>query len=221
MKLVISLGGSVIVPNKIDIESLKKFKKIIDKIKKGNKIVVVTGGGSTARKYIEALRKQKIDDQKLSYLGFRITKINGLLLSTFLGVKFAEDMSELKKHLKTNNVVVCGALKFNPKGTSDGTSGKVAKTIKADVFVNITDVKGLYDKNPKKFKNAKFIPEISFSDFKKIVNKIKYKAGQHFVLDQRAAKSISESKIKTIIIKDLENLVNIVKGKKFSGTVIS
>ena len=46
MKIVISLGGSVIVPDKIDVNFLEKFKKIINKIKKGNKIVIVTGGGS-------------------------------------------------------------------------------------------------------------------------------------------------------------------------------
>ena len=220
MKLVISLGGSVIVPNQINVNFLKKFKKIIEKIKKGNKIVIVTGGGSTARKYIEVLRKEKIDDKTLSYLGFKITKINGLFLSNFLGVKFAENLNEVKEYIKNNNLITCGALEFNSKGTSDGTSSKVAKAVKADIFVNITDVKGLYDKDPKKYKNAKFIPRISFKDFKKKANKIKFKAGQHFVLDQRAAKAISRDKIKTVIIKDVGNLIKIMKREKFIGTVI-
>ncbi len=221
MKLVISLGGSVIVPDEIDVSFLKKFRRIINKIKKGNKIVIVSGGGSTARKYIEVLRDEKVDEKALSYIGFKITKINGLFLSNFLGVKFADNLKEVKKFSKKNNLIVCGALEFNLRGTSDGTSSKVARAIKADVFVNITDVKGLYDKNPKKYKNAKLVPRISFDDFNRVASKIKFKAGQHFVLDQRSAKFIDKNKIKTIIIKDIDNLVKIVKNEKFTGTVIN
>ena len=220
MKIVISLGGSVIVPDKIDVNFLKKFRKTINRIRKGNKIVIVTGGGSTARKYIEVLRNEKIDEKILSYMGFRITKINGIFLSNFLGVKFADNINEVKEFSRKNNLIVCGALEFNSKGTSDGTSSKVARAIKADVFVNITDVKGLYDKDPKKHKNAKLIPKISFKDFNRVANKIKFKAGQHFVLDQRSAKFIDKNRIKTIIIKDINNLIKIVENKKFTGTVI-
>ncbi|MBU2639998.1 MAG: hypothetical protein KKG75_04835, partial [Nanoarchaeota archaeon] len=167
-----------------------------------------------------ALRKEKVDEKILSLIGFKVTKINGLFLGNFLGVKFAENLSDVKKYIKTNNLVVCGALKFNPNSTTDSTSSKVARAINADVFVNITNVKGLFNKDPK-LKGAKFIPEISFKDFKKKANKLKYKAGQHFVLDQRSSKIIGKYKIKTVIIKDIENLVKIINGEKFIGTTIS
>lgn len=220
MKIVISLGGSRIVPNKIDVNFLRKFKKIIDKIKKGNKIVIVTGGGSIAREYINALRKEKISDKISGYLGFRVTKVNALLLGAFLGVKAAETLEEVKKEIKKRNLIVCGSLNYNPKGTSDGAASTVAKTINADIFVNITDVKGVYDKDPK-LKGAKFISSISFKDFEKMAKKLKYEAGQHFVLGISAARFISKNKIRTIIIKDVKDLINIVKNKKFIGTIIS
>ncbi|MAG52703.1 MAG: UMP kinase [Nanoarchaeota archaeon] len=223
MKIVISLGGSKIVPNKVDYYFLKKFKKVVEKIKKGNKIVIVTGGGSTARKYIEALGKEGWGTKSQNALGFNVTRLNALLVSDFLksNLFFPNSKRELKKMLNKQNIVVTGAVDFKPKMTTDGTSADIAKFIKADVFVNITNVKGLYDKDPKKFKNAKFIPEISFKEFSKIVNKIKFKPGQHFVLDQRAAKVISKNKIKTVITKDINNLIKIVKGEKFIGTTIS
>ncbi|MAF50705.1 MAG: UMP kinase [Nanoarchaeota archaeon] len=222
MKLVISLGGSRVVPNKIDYEFLKSFKKVINKIKKRNKIVVVVGGGSVARKYINTLKKEKLDKKKLSFLGFETTRLNAMLVSNFIGANSSapESLREVNKLLKRNNVVVTGAVEFKPKMTSDGTAADIAKSIKADAFVNVTNVKGLFDKNPKKYKTAKFIPEISFKDFSKIVNKLKFKPGQNFVLDQSAAKVISKEKIKTYITKNIEDLSKIIKKEKFTGTLI-
>ena len=79
----------------------------------------------------------------------------------------------------------------------------------------------MYDKNPKEFKNAKFIPEISWKEFDKLANKIKYKPGQHFVLDQTASKTIMNHKIPTYIIgKDAKQLDNLLNGRKFRGTKI-
>ncbi|MBS3065916.1 hypothetical protein J4229_02620 [Candidatus Pacearchaeota archaeon] len=48
-----------------------------------------------------------------------------------------------------------------------------------------------------------------------------YHSGQHFVLDQKAAKIIHEDKIKTYIVgEDVRNIDKILQGKKFIGTTI-
>jgi uridylate kinase len=86
----------------------------------------------------------------------------------------------------------------------------------------LTNVAGLYNKNPKKYKSAKFIPEISWKEFDKLANKLKFKPGQHFVLDQTASKVIMKNKITTYIIgEDLKQLDNLLNNKKFIGTKIS
>ena len=66
------------------------------------------------------------------------------------------------------------------------------------------------------------IKKISFKNFKKIADKIKYSAGQHFVLDQVAAGILSKVKIKTFIIngRNIKNFMNVLKGKVFIGTMI-
>ena len=75
--------------------------------------------------------------------------------------------------------------------------------------------------NPKKFKDAKFIPEISWKDFDKMANKQKFKPGQHFVLDQTASKIIRKNKIKTYILgENMKQLDNLLHDRKFRGTVI-
>jgi uridylate kinase len=88
------------------------------------------------------------------------------------------------------------------------------------MFINLTDVDGLFDKNPKVYKDATFIPFISFDDFWGIASKIKFKAGQHFVLDQAGAKIMRQYNIKTVIVKGLANLEAVILGKKFKGTTI-
>ncbi len=223
MKVVISLGGSVIVPNNVDIKYLDSFKKFINKISKNNKIIIITGGGKTARNYITPLEHERFDMKSRSLIGIMATRINARLLASIFNIKkIPEKMIELKRIFKRKNLVVSGALDFHPGMTSDGTAADVAQVIKADLLINITNVEGLYNKDPRKFKNAKFISNISFKDFFKKTKKIRFKAGQHFVLDSIAAKLIMKNKIKTIIIgQNINNINKIFLGKNFKGTVIS
>ncbi len=222
---VISLGGSLIVPDKINTSLLKEFKRIIKKHSRKYKFIIVCGGGSTARKYIQGAQKLGLTEEFQSYLGISATRMNARLISYIFGNKNQEgiphSIKEVEKRIKTQNIIFCGGLEYKPKQTSDSTAAEIAKKFKAE-FINLTDIQGLYDKNPKKYKNAKFIPKISWKEFLKMANKIKYTPGQHFVLDQTAAKIIYRYKIKTYILgKNLKNLDKLLSNKKFKGTTIS
>ena len=222
-KVVISLGGSLIVPEEVDYNYLKKFKRLILRFSKKNKVVIVTGGGITARKYIAVLRKEGLSEERCSLLGIEVTKLNAFLVSNFLGANkiIPDSIKDVKKKFKRDNIVVCGALGYHPDMTSDGDAALVSRAVKGEL-INMTNVDGLYDKNPSKFRNAKFISKISLKEFYNVANKIKYKAGQHFVLDQSASKIIKNSRIKTVILNgyNLKNLDNYLKGRKFRGTLI-
>ena len=223
--MVISLGGSLIVPEKVDVTFLKKFKQTLRKHYKSWRFVIVCGGGSIARKYISLLeRNNKHNEKELSMAGIRITRMNALILMELFGKeandKLPTDMKQVKSNLHKNNVVICGALRYASKSTSDGTAAKLAHFLKAE-FINMTNIKGLYTANPKTHKNAKFIPYESWKAFDRRANAIKYHSGQHFVLDQKAATMIHQSKTKTYIIgEDTRNIDKILSGKKFIGTLI-
>jgi len=92
MKIVISLGGSVIIPDKVDLDYLNKFKKTILKLKKKHKIIIVTGGGSIARTYIDALKKDK-KYENISGLGY---KLNGVPVINNISKPF--DFSQIGKY---------------------------------------------------------------------------------------------------------------------------
>lgn len=223
--IVMSLGGSLIVPDKINSAFLEKFKKELEKNYKKSKFVVVCGGGSIARKYINALRKEGKSEIELAAAGIAATRMNARFLMQFFGKEanhsLPRDMHEVRNNLLKNKVVICGALRYADDETSDGTAAKLAHFLKAE-FINLTNVKGLYTADPRKDKDAKFIAHINWKDFQKMIDKIKFKAGQHFVLDQQAAKIIRENRIKTYIINDnVRNISKIVDGKRFIGTLIS
>ena len=223
MVRVISLGGSLIVPDDINYEYLLDFKKFITKYSKEEKIIIVCGGGSTARKYINALEKNNADIKIRGYIGIRVTRLNAWFLINFFkegcNKNIPKSIKEVKNLVKKDNIVILGGLRYHPEETSDGAAASLAKNYKTD-FINMTNIKGLYDKNPK-LGNAKFIPKISFSDFYRMIRKVKYNPGQHFVLDHNAAKIIKKNKIKTYVIgPNLKNLEKLLKNKKFVGTVI-
>ena len=73
---VISVGGSAIVPDKIDIGFLKQFKNTILKLSKSNKLVIVCGGGRTAREYISAAKQFSVSDAMSCLAGIQSTKLN-------------------------------------------------------------------------------------------------------------------------------------------------
>src|SRR3989344_2109597 len=220
--IVISLGGSLIVPDSIDVNFLEKFKKLIKKNENKYKFVVACGGGSIARKYIKALREAGKSEYLQSMSGIAVTRLNARFMTYFFGKDANEgiphDMLQVKNLLGKNDFVFCGALRYAEKETTDATSAKLASFFKTE-FINLTLVSGLHDKNPLKHKNAKFIPKISWQKFYNMAKKIPYKPGQHFVLDQEAAKIIFKHRIKTYIIgKDLNQLDKLLSGKKFKGT---
>ena len=221
--IVISLGGSQIFLNgKINTSFLRKLKLLIIKYSRKYKFVIVTGGGSIARIYIEGLKDKGHKLQ--SFAGISITRHNARFLSYFFGEDNTEGiphtMPELRKLLNRKNVVFTGALEYHPNQTSDTTSAQIAKELGAE-FINITNVDGLFTSNPKKNKNAKLIKEISWKGFHDIASKMAFHPGQHFVLDQKASKIIMDHNIKTYIVGgNLNNLNKVLNGEEFRGTLI-
>lgn len=222
--VIISLGGSQIIPDDINSVYLKKFKSIIQKHKREYNFIIVCGGGSLARKYITAVKKEGGDLLLQSHAGINATRANARFVSYFFGINpehgVPKTIKTVKRYLKKQGIVFCGALEYRENQTSDSVAAVLAKKFNGD-FVNLTNVKGLYDKDPNKYKNSKFISDISWSDFDFIVSKIKFIPGQHFILDQSASKIIKKNKIVTYIIKELREFDKYLTCQKFIGTTIA
>ncbi len=222
--IVLSLGGSLIIPDEIDLNFLKKFKKVILKNSKKYKFIIVCGGGIVARKYIAALRKAGLNEKFQSFSGISATRMNARFMNYFFGINpelgIPHTTETLEKYIKKKDIIFCGALEYKPRQTSDSTAAELARHFRA-VFINLTNVPGLYNKNPLEHKDARLILRIGWSEFCRMANKKKYEPGQHFVLDQTAAGIIMRSRIPTYILgKDLKQLEAVLRERKFNGTLI-
>lgn len=222
--IVLSLGGSLIIPNDVNFAFLKKFKQVITKNTKNNKFIIVCGGGSIARKYISALSKEGLNKEFQSFSGISATRMNARFMSYFFGLNQEQGIPHttetLEEYSKKRDIIFCGALEYKPEQTSDSTAAQIASHFKT-IFINLTNVPGLFTKNPLEHKDAKFIPKTTWKDFNKIANSLSFKPGQHFVLDQTAAKIIMRHRVPTYILgQDLKQLEAVLQGKKFKGTLI-
>src|SRR3989344_6371662 len=223
--LVMSLGGSVIIPEQKSDNFLLKLRVALKKYYHTHKFVLVCGGGSIARTYITLLEKEHKNHREQSEAGIRATRMNAELVMQVFGKEanatLPKDMKSIKSELHKNNVVVSGALRYAPHQTSDTTAAKLAAYLKSE-FVNLTNVSGLYTSDPRKNKAAKLIPRISWKEFETRAHALRFRPGEHFVLDQKASTLIRKHKIKTFIIrKDVNNIEKFLNNQRWLGTQIN
>lgn len=220
---IISLGGSLVIPDQIDLKFLAGFKKLIlARIEKGEKFVIITGGGSLCRKYNSALNTLADPSaEDLDWMGINITWTNAKLVQLMFGAlahpKIATD--PIRQGAFKEKILVGGGWK--PGRSSDGATVKYAQRFGAGKVINLSNTDYVYDKDPKKFKDAKKLENISWKEFLKIIGN-KWNPGANLPFDPTAAKLAQRIGIKVVITKgtDLSNLKKILGDEKAKGTII-
>lgn len=220
---VISLGGSLINPGEINTAFLRNFKKLIEsQIKKGNRFIIITGGGKPARDYQKALTTLGgASFNYLEWMGIYATRLNAQLLRLVFKNLVAPGILDnfITPPKFKNNILVGGGWK--PGRSSDGAMIKAAELYGGKTIINLSNVDYVYTKDPRKFKDAKKITNINWRDFRKIVGS-KWVPGKNLPFDPTAAKLAQKLGLKVVIAngKNLKNLRALLEGKKFKGTVI-
>lgn len=221
--IIMSLGGSVIAPGKIDVKFLKSFKKIIQKsVKKNFRFAVYCGGGKIARGYQEGASKiVNLSNKDLDWLGIHATRLNANLMKILFG-KIAEDKIVINPTTKISfNKKILLAAGWKPGWSTDYDTVLLAKNLKVKTIINMSNIDYVYDKDPKKNKDAKKIKSICWKHYRKIVGN-RWKAGLNKPFDPIASKEAEKSGLRVVIIgKSLGNFENLLNDKKFYGTIIN
>lgn len=227
--IVISLGGSLIVPQEIDVEFLKSFKALIlEHAAKGKRFVIDTGGGRICRKYQNAAKEiVNASKEDLDWIGLTVNNVNAQLVRVIFGKdackKVFYDLKEegLRDSIKEYSIVIGGALE--PGHSSDFDAVLAAKNIGAKKIINLSNTDYVYDSDPKVNPNAKKIEQISWAEYRKIIPSEWTHAGLNSPFDPVASKMAQEEGITVAIMngKPIDNLAKCLNGEKFQGTIIS
>ena len=227
--IIISLGGSLVAPDEVDLGFLKNFKRCLEKYigvspsttLRVRQFFVLVGGGKIARVYQKALLEFAAKSNDRDWIGIEITKLNAeVVKQMFGGNTYPKIITDPNKKIKTNKALIIGA-GWKPGWSTDYDAVLIAKTHGIKTIINLTNIDYVYDKNPAQFSGAKPLKEIDWKSFERIVGD-KWEPGMSMPFDPRASKLAARLKLKVVLIngKNLDRLEDFLNNKPFIGTVI-
>ncbi len=221
-RVVVKLSGSVFSKG---VKELIGFATLFNTLlRKDIQTIVVTGGGEVARRYISLARELGRDEASLDEMGIEISRMNAELLISALKQgsypKVPKSLTETVTYAESGRVVVSGGL--HPGQSTNATSALIAEKLGASLFVNGTDVDGVYTKDPKKYPRAKIIKQISPRDLLRIVESETMRAGTYELLDVTSIKIIERSRINTkVVLCSPEGIKRAILGEKNGTSVVT
>ncbi len=221
--IIISLGGSLIVPEEIDIEFLKSFKTLIlEYVAKDKKFVIITGGGKINRKYNDAAKALgNPSTEDLDWIGIAALKLNAELLRVVFG-EYANNkvIDNLSNNFSFEKSIIIGSA-YEPGKSSDWDAVEAAKNVGAKKIINLSNTDYAYDSDPKINPNAKKIEQISWAEYRKIIPQ-EWVSRLNSPFDPIASKMAEEAGITVMTMNGrlIDNLKKCLNGEKFLGTVI-
>lgn len=227
-KIIISLGGSLVVPNGgIDTEFLSKLNTFIRNQLAENQhrqFFLVVGGGTTARKYRDAgaqIVGHELSRDDLDWLGVHATRLNAQLIRTIfkeIAHPYVIKHYEIVRKVSEQVIVAAG---WKPGWSTDFCAVLLAEDYDVKTIINLSNIEQVYDTDPKDNPNAKPIEKINWADFRKIVGD-EWHPGMNAPFDPIASKRAQELGLRVVVMngKNFENIENYFEKVDFVGTVI-
>jgi len=219
--LVISLGGSIIVPGEIDKVFLKKLREIILRLRQ-TRFMIICGGGKVCRNYQNAAKEiADVSKDDLDWIGISATWLNAELVRSIFGEEaHRKVIHNPDEEIDGSNRVVIGA-GVEPGSSTDLRAVQLAKRFGAVRVINMSNIDYVYSADPKKDPNAERLTEIAWSEFRELVGN-EWDPGLNMPFDPIASREAEALGLEVIIIgNDISNLEKLLRGEAFKGTTIS
>ncbi len=226
--VVISVGGSLIVPDQIDTTFLSNLKSLILReadSPMSRRFIIICGGGKTARRYQDAASAvSTLIPDDLDWLGIHSTRLNGHLVRTIFReiahpkmIENPDDILDVPSDAKL--IVAAG---YRPGASTDLRAIQIADRVGAKKVVNLSNIDYVYTDDPQKNPKAEKIETISWSDFRKLIPP-EWDPGLSSPFDPIAAREAERLTIEVAVINGahLEELENYLEEKPFVGTKIA
>jgi uridylate kinase len=203
-------------------------EEIAGVVKAGTETAIVIGGGNFIRG-VQA-EEQGMDRVQADQMGMLATVINALALQNALEqlgvqtrVQTAIEMRSIAepfitrraiRHLEKGRVLIFAAGTGSPFFSTDTAAALRASEIKSDCLLKATKVDGIYNKDPVKFQDAKFMPEVSFAEALSLQLK---------VMDAAAFSLCMENKMPIVVfdVRRRGNLTKLIVDGERTGSTVS
>lgn len=222
-KIIISLGGSIVVPELPDPKYVKDFIELVSSyVNRGSKFVIIVGGGKTCRNYQNALKDiRDVSNEDLDWLGIYSTIFNAEFVRMAFGDLAHEHIVRDPRELKDVEASVIIGAGWKPGCSTDYDAILCAEESGAQSVVNLSNIDFAYDSDPRKNSDAQPIYESTWEDFRDLLP-TEWDPGLNAPFDPIAARKAQELGLEVAIMngKNLENLKNYIDGGEFIGTRI-
>ncbi|OVE84921.1 UMP kinase [Natronolimnobius baerhuensis] len=222
MKVVVSIGGSVLVPEPSGARVAEHADVIEELVADGCRVGAVVGGGGVAREYISAARDLGANEIELDQLGIDVTRLNARLLIAALGEDAvtapATTYDEAGEALRRSDISVMGGVA--PAQTTDAVGAALAEYVDADLLVYATSVPGVYSDDPNETDDATKYDRLAANDLVDVIAGLEMNAGASAPVDLLAAKIIERSGMRTIVLDgtDPDRIARAVRYGDHDGT---
>lgn len=224
--IIMSVGGSLIVPDHIDTTFLTNLKDLIhtQTANTGRRFIIIAGGGKTARRYQEAAAKvTELERDDLDWMGIHATRLNGHLLRTIFRdiahpvmITNPDEIHDIPAREKV--IIAAG---YRPGCSTDLRAVQIAEKIGATKVINLSNTDYVYTDNPHTNPEATPIIDITWSEFRKLIPS-EWEPGLSAPFDPVAAKEAETHHIEVAQLNGLklECLHNYLDNMPFVGTRI-
>ena len=224
--VIMSVGGSLIVPDAIDTLFLIDLKNLVEHqiATTGRRFIIIAGGGKTARRYQDAAAKvAELDPEDLDWIGLHATRLNGHLLRTIFRdiahpevITNPDDIIDVPKD--TNLVIAAG---YRPGASTDLRAVQIAIHCGAKKLINLSNIDYVYTDDPRKNPLAEKIEDTDWTNFIKLIPS-EWNPGLSSPFDPVAARAAYAENIEVTIIngQNTEEIENYLEERPFVGTRI-
>jgi uridylate kinase len=223
-RIVVSVGGSLIVPDEVDITFLRALRTLIsEKVSAGFSFYIITGGGKLARKWRDAAKEINPDTSTddLDWIGIAATRVNAeLVRAIFADETIPPVILDTRSAVESASpLVFAGGVKTG--NSSDWAAVEAARAVGAKKLVNLSNIDYVYTADPRMNPDAQKVENISWADFRKLIPS-EWNPGLSSPFDPIAAKEAEAMGLEVAVINGakLEEFSNYLDGKPFVGTII-
>lgn len=221
--VVMSLGGSVVCPEEVDVDYLMGFRDLIYERMKADEcqFVIIIGGGKVCRKWQDSAKKLGCESHRdLDWIGIMASRMNAeVVRSAFADNAYEFLVNNPEQEFDESKPIIVGA-GYQPGSSTDLRAVQLAKRLGAERVINVSNITQVYTDDPKVNPEATPIDSISWSEFTRMVGS-EWKPGLNVPFDPIASKFAMENGLEVDIIgKDLDTLKYLLTNKEFIGTKI-